>query len=101
MAKQREYQLLVKRISDALTHTPDELARWLGICEQYLDAASQMTKDELWLIEYWLNNSLHTNSKVAEITKNDTLVKILNSYLVFDKKEINEASQKNISTVED
>ncbi|WP_298554226.1 FN3 associated domain-containing protein [uncultured Algibacter sp.] len=61
----------------------------------------QMTKDELWLIEYWLNNGLNINDKVAAIPKNDTLVKLLKNYLIFDKKKIKEASQKDIANVED
>ena len=61
----------------------------------------QMTKDELWLIEYWLNTSLNINDKVAAISKNDTLTKLLNNYLVFDKKKIEEASQNDIASVED
>ncbi|WP_418603169.1 FN3 associated domain-containing protein [Hwangdonia sp.] len=60
----------------------------------------QLTKDEIWLIEYWLNKSKNFNTKVVAMPKNDTLNILLNNYLVFNKKKIKEATLSDIQTVE-
>ncbi|GAA3562103.1 c-type cytochrome domain-containing protein [Snuella lapsa] len=61
----------------------------------------QLTKDELWLIKYWLDNSKEVDNKVVAIAKNDTLNKLLKRYLVFEEKYIEEASLGAIQSVED
>lgn len=60
----------------------------------------QLTKDEIWLIQYWLNKSEDFNVKVAAMPKSDSLNKLLKKYLVFNKKLIKEASLSDIQTVE-
>jgi uncharacterized membrane protein len=60
----------------------------------------QLTKDEIWLIQYWLDKSDDFNTKVATMPKNDSLNKLLKKYLVFNKKLIKEASLSDIQTVE-
>ncbi|MFD1614129.1 FN3 associated domain-containing protein [Gelatiniphilus marinus] len=60
----------------------------------------QLTKHEIWLIEYWINKSADFNTKVVALPKNDTLNTLLNTYLVFNKKKIEEASLSDIQTVE-
>ena len=60
----------------------------------------QLTKDEIWLIKYWINKSENFNTKVVAMPKSDTLNTLLNKYLVFNKKKIKEASLSDIQTVE-
>ncbi len=60
----------------------------------------QLTKDEIWLIQYWLNRSENIDTKVIAMPKSDTLNKLLNKYLVFNKKQIEEASFSDIQAVE-
>ncbi|QOD60484.1 chitobiase/beta-hexosaminidase C-terminal domain-containing protein [Polaribacter haliotis] len=52
----------------------------------------QLTKEEVRLVEYWINNQAHFNEKVANLPKNDTLNKMLAKYLVFEEIKIEEAS---------
>lgn len=59
----------------------------------------QLTKDELSLIKYWLDTGLRVNDKVANLPQNDTITKLLKSYLVFNKKAIEMASLKDIERV--
>ncbi|MDD1792640.1 zinc ribbon-containing protein [Enterovibrio makurazakiensis] len=58
-----EYKLLTQRITDALKHSPDELKRWLDLSERYFDAASDMTKDELALIEAYFKRDVQEFSE--------------------------------------
>ncbi|WP_028023640.1 zinc ribbon-containing protein [Enterovibrio calviensis] len=58
-----EYKLLAQRISDALKHSPEELKRWLELSERYFDAASDMTKDELALIEAYFKRDVQAFSE--------------------------------------
>ncbi|WP_034040528.1 c-type cytochrome domain-containing protein [Wocania ichthyoenteri] len=60
----------------------------------------QLTKDEIWLIQYWINKSADFNTKVVAMPKSDTLNSLLNTYLVFNKKKIKEASFSDIQTAE-
>lgn len=56
----------------------------------------QLTKNELWLLNYWINNNLDFSSKVAQFKNNDSLNKLLKNYLVFEKINIPFASQSDI-----
>ncbi|MBV7300510.1 zinc ribbon-containing protein [Enterovibrio paralichthyis] len=59
MSEQKpEYKVLVERISEALKHSPEELQRWVDLSERYVKAASDMTKDELALIEAYLKRDV-------------------------------------------
>ena len=60
----------------------------------------QLTKDEIWLIKYWINKSENFNPQVVAMSKNDTLNNLLKKYLVFNKKKIEEASLSDIQAVE-
>jgi len=60
----------------------------------------QLAKDEIWLLKYWIDKSEDFNTKVVAMPKSDTLNKLLNKYLVFNKKKIKEASISAIKTVE-
>lgn len=60
----------------------------------------QLTKDEIWLIQYWINKSEDFNAQVVAMPKNDTLSSLLKKYLVFNKKKIKEASPSDIKAVE-
>jgi len=59
----------------------------------------QLTKNELWLINYWINNDLDFTSKVAQFKSNDTLNRLLKNYLVFEKISIPFASQSDIGDI--
>ncbi len=58
--QKREYQVIVDRISEALKNSPEELQRWVELSEKYLNAASDMTKDELALIEAYFKRDVQT-----------------------------------------
>jgi len=59
----------------------------------------QLSKDELWILKYWINNNLDFTSKVAEIQQNDTLNRLLKKYLVFERNHIPNASISDIVKV--
>ena len=56
----------------------------------------QLTKNELWLINYWINNGLDFTAKMAQIKSNDTLQTLLKKYLVFEKVSIPFADQSDV-----
>ncbi|WP_242202169.1 c-type cytochrome domain-containing protein [Aestuariivivens insulae] len=57
----------------------------------------QLTKDEQWLIAYWINHNADFKNKVVHLPKNDTLNKLLKKYLVFEELKIEEASIGDIN----
>ena len=61
----------------------------------------QLTKEDLWLIEFWINNNADFKEKAVSFPKNDTLNKLLKKYLVFNEVKINEASLSDINNVKD
>ncbi|MCF8272412.1 MAG: chitobiase/beta-hexosaminidase C-terminal domain-containing protein [Flavobacteriaceae bacterium] len=61
----------------------------------------QLTKDEVWIIKYWINHSKAIDDKVVNIAKNDTLNNLLKNYLVVNEPQIEEASAKDILEVEE
>ncbi|MEC3907191.1 c-type cytochrome domain-containing protein [Tamlana sp. 2201CG12-4] len=61
----------------------------------------QLTKDELWLIKYWIDNGAKFDNYVNSETRNDTLDKLLKNYLVFDKIIIPKASKNDIVKVKE
>lgn len=61
------------------------------------DGKPQLTKNELWILKYWINNGLDFESKVANLKPNDTLNSLLKKYLVFEKKYISHADQSDIN----
>ncbi|PMN71755.1 zinc ribbon-containing protein [Enterovibrio norvegicus] len=64
MSEQKaEYKLIVQRVSDALKHSPEELQRWVDLSERYFEAASDMTKDELALIEAYFKRDVQEFSE--------------------------------------
>lgn len=72
MANQKsDYQLLVDRVAEVLMHTPQELAKWVEISEEYINAASEMTKDELALIQAYLKRDMHTFGDKYQQAKKD------------------------------
>jgi uncharacterized membrane protein len=48
----------------------------------------QLTKDELWLIKFWIDHGLEFNKKATQVAKNDTLHRLLPKYLILPEKEI-------------
>tara|TARA_B110001452_G_scaffold267595_1_gene278324 strand:- start:6917 stop:9034 length:2118 start_codon:yes stop_codon:yes gene_type:complete len=56
----------------------------------------QLTKHELWLINYWINNGLDFESNIIQIKSNDTLNTLLKKYLIFEKSTIPFADQSDI-----
>ncbi|GAA4296374.1 c-type cytochrome domain-containing protein [Aestuariibaculum suncheonense] len=61
----------------------------------------QLSRDELWLIKYWLDYSDKVDQKVVSLAKNDTLNRLLKNYLVFEEKHIAEASLEDFQKAED
>lgn len=61
----------------------------------------QLTKDEIWLLKHWIDNGMKFQGNYDRIVKKDTLNKLLNKYLIFDKIFISKASKANISEVSD
>ncbi len=59
----------------------------------------QLTKDELWLLKYWINHQMNFKDKVATMPKDETLTRSLKPYLVFTKIKIKEASPQDIQKV--
>ncbi|WP_341214947.1 FN3 associated domain-containing protein [uncultured Wocania sp.] len=59
----------------------------------------QLTKEEIWLIKYWINKSEDFNAKVAAMPKSDSLNNLLSKYLVFNKKKIKEAALSDIKNL--
>lgn len=59
MSEQKmQYKLFIERVSRALKHSPDELQSWIELSERYINAASDMTKDELALIEAYFKRDV-------------------------------------------
>ncbi|WP_298755232.1 c-type cytochrome domain-containing protein [uncultured Psychroserpens sp.] len=63
------------------------------------EGKEQLTKDEIWLIEHWIENGLDFENYATANSENDTLKKKLNKYLVFNKVNIPKASQDDIDDV--
>ncbi|WP_338356046.1 chitobiase/beta-hexosaminidase C-terminal domain-containing protein [Yeosuana marina] len=61
----------------------------------------QLTKDEVWIIKYWIDHSKTSDDKVVNIAKNDTLNNLLKNYLVVNEQQIEEASVEDILEVEE
>lgn len=59
----------------------------------------QLTKDELWILKYWINHNLNFTAKVSEFPKNDTLQEKLKKYLILEKIHIPAASISAIKSV--
>ncbi|MDY7395574.1 c-type cytochrome domain-containing protein [Aureibaculum sp. 2210JD6-5] len=59
----------------------------------------QLTKDEIWLLKHWIDSGLKFSGTYDNIAENDTLGKLLNKYLVFDKTFIPRASSADIAEV--
>ncbi|KLV06467.1 hypothetical protein ABT56_08775 [Photobacterium aquae] len=67
MAKrQAEYEALLEQVKETLKHSPDELKHWAEVTEQYRQAASDMTKDELALISAYLKRDLQEFGEHAD-----------------------------------
>ncbi|MBD0831911.1 c-type cytochrome domain-containing protein [Aestuariibaculum sediminum] len=60
----------------------------------------QLTKDELWIIKYWLDQSEVIDNKVVKLKKNDTLNRLLKDYLVVEERHIAEASIEAVQDAE-
>lgn len=60
---------LVELVSHGLKNSPRHLSHWLNLVEAYFDAASDMAKDELALIEAYLKQDLQEIKKHREDAK--------------------------------
>ncbi|WP_299889520.1 c-type cytochrome domain-containing protein [uncultured Lacinutrix sp.] len=63
------------------------------------EGKEQLTKDEIWLVEHWINEGLDFENYVANTSENIELRKKLEKYLVFDTIEIPKASKDDIEEV--
>jgi len=59
----------------------------------------QLSKEELWLLKYWIDHGTSFDDFVARMPKNDTLKRMLKKYLVFEENDIPEASSKAVNSV--
>ncbi|MGF1688281.1 zinc ribbon-containing protein [Photobacterium japonica] len=64
--QKKDYESLLEEVTAALKRSPDELKHWATITEQYRQAASDMTKDELALISAYLKRDLHEFAQNVE-----------------------------------
>ncbi len=80
------YQQLLLPISDK-SHMPPE-------------GKQQLTKDEVWLLEYWINSGIDFDNYVNLSVENDTLRKKLIKYLVFKETRMAKALPDVIEEVE-
>lgn len=58
----------------------------------------QLTKNELWLIKYWIDHDLDFEGSVSGLPENDSLRLLLKDYLVFEQKNIPMASASAIES---
>ncbi|WP_419205331.1 zinc ribbon-containing protein [Photobacterium leiognathi] len=60
------YEALLEKVTETLKNSPQELKKFIETTELYGKAASDMTKDELALIEAYLKSDLKTFSEEAK-----------------------------------
>lgn len=60
------------------------------------EGKKQLTKNEVWLIKYWIDNEMEFNATVSELPQNDSLNFLLKDYLIFEKRNISKASKSDI-----
>lgn len=65
------------------------------------EGKKQLTKSELWLIKYWIENELDFKRKISDLPKSDSLELLLTDYLVLEERKISMASQANIQDAKD
>jgi len=63
------------------------------------EGKEQLTKDEIWLIEHWINQGANFENYAQNITTNSILAKKLKKYLVFNTIKIPKASTSAIEDV--
>jgi len=61
------------------------------------EGKKQLTKNELWLIKYWIDHDMDFYSTVSSLPKNDSLQMLLKTYLVFEKIHIPYASEAAVN----
>lgn len=61
--EKEHYKLFIARVREALKESPNELRRWAQLSDRYFKAASDMTKDELALIEAFFKRDVQTFSE--------------------------------------
>ncbi|NNC70292.1 MAG: hypothetical protein HKN90_05650, partial [Flavobacteriaceae bacterium] len=60
----------------------------------------QLSKDEIWMLKYWIDTNLDFDNYVSNVEQNDTLQRILANYLVFDKKVIPKADPDDLAELQ-
>ncbi len=65
------------------------------------EGKEQLTKDEIWLLQHWINLGADFENYATLISENDTLKKALQKYLVFNKIAIPKASSNDITAVKE
>lgn len=63
------------------------------------EGKAQLTKDEIWLVEHWINEGADFKNKVKGLADNNTLIEKLKNYLVFNKVTIPKAAATTIEKV--
>lgn len=63
------------------------------------EGKKQLTKKELRLLKYWIENGASFEAKVNELTTNDSINKMLEAYLINEKRIIEPADLRDIEKV--
>lgn len=65
------------------------------------EGKKQLTKNELWILKYWIQNGLSFKHKVADLSVNDSLTQLLNPFLINNSIPIQPASDSDIQDLVD
>lgn len=57
----------------------------------------QLTRNEIWLVKYWIDKGADFKKQLVNYKRNDTLSKLLRDYLVLPKRKVDEARTKDIN----
>jgi hypothetical protein len=60
----------------------------------------QLSKDEIWILKYWIDNGLDFENYVSNVEKNDTLKRILPNYLIFNKRVFPKADPEDLAQLQ-
>ena len=57
----------------------------------------QLTRNEIWLLRYWIDTGADFKKQISQYERNDTLSNFLRDYLILPKRRVDEASLSAIS----
>ncbi|MCD9531593.1 zinc ribbon-containing protein [Photobacterium carnosum] len=90
--QQKQYEAILEKVTEALKHSPEELKKFFKMTELYGKAASDMTKDELSLVEAYIKSDLKTTElygkAASDMTKDE--LSLVEAYVKSDLKTFTE-----------